>query len=304
MQKESMTAMVSAFARAYHRENNDVKIFDDIYAKKLLGDDYNNVAGNMTAGIKFFNPTFNGSPDEALRWITDNYLSPSPLGRSAFVERALQNAVRFGARQYLIFAAGYDSFAYRKPSWADCLSVFEIDHPATSECKKKRLNNAGIAIPKNTYFLSTDFMKNNWNDCFKDTLDFKPKYISFCSLLGISYYLSTEDFKNLLMKISGIITDGSSIVFDYPAEDSYTERAGERAKKQAMLAGGANESMLACYSYAEVEKLLSECGFLIYEHLTPDQITAQYFRDYNEANPKYQMSAFDNVNYCLAVKKC
>lgn len=302
IQKRSMTAMVSAFARAYHSENNNVKIFNDIYARELLGDDYNNVASNMVAGIDFFNPTFEGGTDEALRWIVDNYLSPSPLGRAAFTERALQNAVSIGARQYLIFAAGYDSFAYRKPSWADSLSVFEIDHPATAEDKQIRLSNAGISIPKDTYYLSADFMQNYWSDCFMGSSDFSSNHISFCSLLGICYYLPPEIFRNILMKISKIIPKGSSIVFDYPDENSYTQKAGERAKKQAMLASGAEENMLASYSYSELEVLLSECGFLIYEHLTPEQITAEYFKDYNAVNPKHQMSAFDNVNYCLAVK--
>lgn len=60
--------------------------------------------------------------------------------------------------------------------------------------------------------------------------------------------------------------------------------------------------MLASYSYQQMEKLLSDCGFLIYEHLNPTQITDQYFSEYNKANPSHRMTAFDNVNYCLAVK--
>ena len=44
-------------------------------------------------------------------------------------------------------------------------------------------------------------------------------------------------------------------------------------------------------------------GFLIYEHLEPQEITEQYFAFYNEANPTNQMSAFDNTNYCLAVRQ-
>ena len=70
-----------------------------------------------------------------------------------------------------------------------------------------------------------------------------------------------------------------------------------------MLAVVANEKMLACYSYSDIEQLLSAHEFLIYEHLEPQGITEQYFALYNEANPKNQMSAFDNTNYCLAVKQ-
>jgi len=61
--------------------------------------------------------------------------------------------------------------------------------------------------------------------------------------------------------------------------------------------------MLASYSYLELEKLLNHSNFLIYEHLTPNEITEQYLKKYNQANPKHPIKAFDNVNYCLAVKK-
>ncbi len=70
-----------------------------------------------------------------------------------------------------------------------------------------------------------------------------------------------------------------------------------------MLAGGAGEAMLASYSYSDMEALLVNCGFLIYEHLEPKEITEQYFAEYNRANPQHIMSAFNNVNYCLAIKK-
>ena len=77
----------------------------------------------------------------------------------------------------------------------------------------------------------------------------------------------------------------------------------ENEQKSNSLAGVANEKMLACYSYSDIEQLLSAHEFLIYEHLEPQGITEQYFALYNEANPKNQMSAFDNTNDCLAVKQ-
>ena len=122
-------------------------------------------------------------------------------------------------------------------------------------------------------------------------------------MIGISYYLSKQVFTETINIISSFVPKGSGIVFDYPDEDNYTDKAGERAKKQAAMASLANEKMLASYSYMELEKLLADSNFLIYEHLTPNEITEQYFKKYNQANPEHQMTAFDNVNYCLAVRK-
>lgn len=304
MNQKSMTALVSAFSRAYHVQNNEVCIFNDSVAKKLLSDEeYQQIAESMSAGIAFFNPSFKGNTDQAIRWIVDNQLSPTPLGRAVFTEKSLEQATLIGAKQYLIFGAGYDTFAYRQPLWANGLNIFEIDHPATAKDKQERLKQAGINIPDNTYFIEGDFTKNDWQEALLKNQAFDSTQISVCSILGVSYYLSKECFESLISVISHIMPKGSAIIFDYPDENSYTDQAGERSKKQAMLASEAKEKMLASYSYCEMEQLLSNYDFLIYNHLNPQEMTDQYFYIYNKENPIHPITAFDNVNYCLAVRK-
>lgn len=299
-----MTALVSAFSRAYHSTQNSEKIFDDYLAKKLLTlDEYEQISTNMSKGIDFFNPSFMGSTEEALRWIVDHQLSPTPLGRAVFAEKSLEAAVKIGTKQYLIFAAGYDTFAYRQPDWASTIQIFELDYPTTSTDKQKRIQSFTQKMPGNIHYISADFTKNNWQDNLITYAKFDQNKISFCSLLGISYYLSEEAFTKLIHFISSIVPKGSSIVFDYPDEHTYTENASERCKKQVMMTTAASEEMLASYSYSKLDQLLSACEFLIYEHLTPDEITKQYFEKYNQANPQNKMTAFDHVCYCLAVKK-
>lgn len=303
MEQKSMTALVSAFSRAYHSLNNEVTIFNDSIARKLLTDEeYQKIAKSMSAGINFFNPSFVGESEQALRWIVDNQLSPSPLSRAAFAEKSLERAVLVGAKLYLIFGAGYDTFAYRQPPWANMLEVFEIDHSATAKDKQERLKKSNIKIPNNVYYIEANFNEKSWQKKLQNHNAFNSNKISFCTILGVAYYLSKESFESLISIISDIVPKGSSIVFDYPDENSYTENAGERAKKQSMLAGAANEKMLASYAYGEMEQLLSAHNFLIYEHLNPQEMTKQYFELYNTLNPTHQMTAFDNVNYCLAVR--
>lgn len=303
MEQTSMTARICAFARAYHAQHNEVKIFDDTVARRLLTDqEYAQTAKSMAGGIGFFNPAFTGTAGEALRWVVDNQLSPTPLGRAAFAERTLEQAARLGAKQYLLFGAGYDTFAYRQPSWASALEIFEIDHPATSGDKRRRLEKAGVAIPKNVHYVEADFTEEAWPVTLRKCEGLDVSQISCCAVLGVVYYLSRQNFQGLLSALSTLLPRGSSIVFDYPDERNGTQQAGERAQKQAMLAAAAKETMLAGYSYQEMERLLGNEGFLIYEHLTPQEMTEQYFAVYNRANPGNIMSAFDNVNYCLAVK--
>ena len=90
MSINNMTALVSCFARCYHHKMNKYKIFDDYMASKIISEEeYKNIASNMSNGIKFFCPEFNGDSTQALRWIVDNRLAPSVLGRSAFCEASL-----------------------------------------------------------------------------------------------------------------------------------------------------------------------------------------------------------------------
>jgi methyltransferase (TIGR00027 family) len=304
MEQSNMTALVSAFARAYHSKNNEIKVFDDSLAAKILTEkEYWQISSSMVQGIHYFNPDFIGSYKEALRWIVDNQLSPSPLGRAAYTEKMLENAVKIGAKQYLIFAAGFDTFAYRQPIYANKLEIFEIDRPLASVEKQKRaklINNKAIV---NLNYIQADFSIPDWQDNLLLCPTFDRSAISFCSLLGVSYYLSRNNFRNTILSISNLVPNGSSIVFDYPDQNTFTEYASERVRKQLAMTRTVNEAMCASYSYMEMEQILAEYGFLIYEHLEPQEITEQYFKEYNLANPKYPIIAFENVNYCLGTKK-
>lgn len=299
--KNSITALVSAFALAYHSKGDEPKVFDDpLEARLLTESEYGNIAQSMTAGINFFNPQFDGTADEALLWIVNNQLAPSPLGRKAFCRQSLANAAKIGAEQYLIFGAGYDTFAYRQPAWAAKLQIFEIDRPQMIADKKQRLRRADIEAPANVHYVEADLaadrqQKLQSNPCFA------AEKISFGSLLGVVYYLSEQAFAKFLVATSALFPKGSSLLFDYPACSG--EESGSVHAKQKMMAKAAGEPMSRGYTYEELEKILAKHGFLIYENLVPQDINGRFFRQYNQANPQNPLVAVGDVNYCLAVKK-
>ena len=121
---------------------------------------------------------------------------------------------------------------------------------------------------------------------------------SFGSLLGISYYLSKEEWRRLIGTISSFTCEGASICFDYPLAEG-----GAESRRSRELAAAAGEPMKAKYSYDEMEAFLSEEGFLIYEHKNAAEATEAFFREYNQKNAEHVMTAPEGVGYCLAVKK-
>ena len=51
----SMTALVSAFARAYHTRCEGAKIFDDKYARLLLStEEHEQIGAHMASGVSHF----------------------------------------------------------------------------------------------------------------------------------------------------------------------------------------------------------------------------------------------------------
>ena len=290
---ENITAKVSCFARAYHTRNNTTHIFADTAVGLLVGEDYDRIARSMTQGVGFFLPGFKGTTEEALRLIVDRQLSPPVLGRSAYCERMLENEVRLGCRQYVIFASGYDTFAIRNGNAA--LSVYELDLPEVLADKEQRIENAGLT--SRAIYVTCDLSESSWKDQLINS-GYRHDQKSFGSLLGISYYLGKDEFRSLLATWGGMICEGSAICFDYHSREDRPETTTNQA-----LAQGAGERMKARYDGREMEALLEECGFLVYEHLDHTEMTNQYFSDYNQRNPEHSMKAPAGVCYILAVRK-
>ena len=289
--EQNMTALVSLFARAYHQKSKDIKIFDDPLSTKLITKkEYEMIRLSMSQGISFFNPNFKGSKEEALKWIVDHQLSPSVLLRSAFCKEAIEEMKEKGCKQYLDFASGYDSFAYY---YQNQMHVFEIDKKEVIEDKRQRCKDVDI---ENIQFLSIDLGKDNWiNRLLEST--YQENQLSVCSLLGLSYYLTHDQFKRLLKEISKHIIKGSRLVYDYP---SYQE--SDETRKSEVLAKEANETMRAKYSFEQLKEILDLCHLKIVRH-DDYRITLDSLIHYNEYYKDNPIIAPKGVCYCVAEKE-
>ncbi|MEC0901679.1 MULTISPECIES: class I SAM-dependent methyltransferase [Bacillus] len=298
----SITSLVSAFGRAYHSEFDNPKIFDDYVAKDFISQkERNDIEMNMVQGIHFFNTDiaqqFQDNPQEILKWITQVQLSPTPLARAAYCERVLLHEVALGAKQYVILGAGLDTFSFRHRELENEIEIFEVDHPSTQQFKKERIEEAEFEIPNNLHFISMDFTKRfSYEQLQNEGFENKK---TFFSLLGVTYYLTKEELSSLIECLFAMVPEGSSIVFDYPDENLFTEKGlSNRVENMVKMAAVGGEPMKSCYSYREMEALLAKAGLLIYEHLSPEDINKLYFEGRND-----YLKAFETVHYVHAVKK-
>ena len=289
--EQNMTALVSLFARAYHQKNKDIKIFDDLLSTKLITEkEYEMIGLNMSQGISFFNPTFKGSKEEALKWIVDHQLSPSVLVRSAFCKEAIEEMKEKGCQQYLDFASGYDLFAYY---YQNQMHVFEIDKKEVIEDKRQRCKDVDI---ENIQFLSIDLSQENWINTLLQS-DYQEDQLSISSMLGLSYYLTKDEFKKMLKQLSKYLLKGSHLVFDYPSIQESKE-----TKINEMLAKEADESMKAKYSFAELKEILNQCHLTIIQHENHQTMTEKYISNYNVYYKDDPIKAPEGVCYCVVEK--
>lgn len=294
--KASITALMSAFGRAWHTEHEENPIFADYKAKALLTDEeYKMMSTYILSGIDFFAPEKRGAfkdDTETMRYLINTHIAPTPLCRSAYCEAALKTAMRTGTEQYVILGAGLDTFAFREPEFMKKYMVYELDHPKTQADKMERIARAGLDVPDDLVFVGVDFTKDDLCEMLLSAGFDKTKK-TFFSWLGVSYYLFRDDIEKMLKSIASIAADGSTLLFDY-ADAGLFLSDEKRVQNMVAMAKAGGEEMKSSFDYWSMEQMLSNYGFLIYEILEPKDIHTRIIG-------KRGMKAFEHINYVQAV---
>ena len=198
--------------------------------------------------------------------------------RQRYVEDRLQQAVAAGIRQYLILGAGLDSFAWRRPAWADGVRIFEVDHPATQTAKLKRLLKLGLDWPQHLEFVPVDFERESISDGLARS-SLAAERPAFISWMGVVYYLSPEALSNTLRALAAATASGSEIVFDYIIPEELV--AGEDlrilalGKKEVTRRG---EPFLSSLDPRQLPAQLQPWGFELVENLSPQEQESRYLQ--------------------------
>ena len=247
----SQTARTAAAARAAHLiVDQPPVIFADTLAAPLLGAeadeyiDYHRAHGGhiVLAGAR-----------------------GQVICRSRLAEDSLAAAIRRGVRQYVILGAGLDSFAYRS-ALARSVRVFEVDHAATQNWKRRQLAAGGITVPENVTFVATDFEAGTLTaDLIRSGLD--PAVPAFVSWLGVTMYLTTEAIGRTFAELS-LLAPGSEVVADYmlpagmrdDAGNTYVELVGPATAERG-------EPWLTFLSPTDMSQLLASHGLRPIRHV-------------------------------------
>lgn len=278
----SITAKITAFARAYHAKHDNPKIFDDFLAAQMFSEaEYGFIEANLANLIHFLDPEKAAvCPDQtaALAWVMRNQTGSVTLSRSRYTEDCLPKALNEGVKQYIILGAGMDTFAFRHPKLLKHLEVFEVDHPATQTAKRLRLGELGWEIPPQLHFVPVDFSTEDMKAGLGNS-DYDSGKLSFFSWLGVICYLERGEVVETLRAITDIAPAGSSIVFDYFDEGAFDpEKADKRMQQMQNIVKQAGEPMKTGFEPSELGGFLAGLGFQLRENLSPEDIEARFFK--------------------------
>lgn len=297
-QQASITALMSAYARAFHAENDPAPIFNDFLARQLMTDqEYADMGSYILSGVDFLAPEKKdcfANHQQLLAHLVNTQFAPTPLARASFCEESLYTAFRTGTEQYVILGAGLDTFAFREKELMQAHQVFEVDHPLTQFAKRKRVERAGWTMPEGLHLVAVDFAKDNLAAALEDA-GFDREKKTFFSWLGVSYYLHEQQIASTLASLAALCPKGSSLVFDYGDAELFTSPV-RRVKNMLAMAVAGGEPMQACFNGERLIRLLEHYGFQVYEWLHPEDIQARYFAGRD-------MTAFEHIHYVNAVRQ-
>ena len=286
-ERESVTAKICAFVRAWHSNYSRQKIYDDYLAYDMLGnEEYDNIYKLISSG-------FDGSQQfsrEDTEQIISEYFAPIPLSRIHFNEsRFADFAKENGKVQYVICGAGSDTFAFRNDN--ESIEVFEIDHPDTQRYKLEKIRRLEWNIRKNVHYVPVDFEKERMCDKLLES-GFEPNVKTFFSIMGVTYYLTLDVFTDTIKQMAELSALGSRLVFDYPIKTGNFPCRTARLKQITEKLG---EVMRGGYDYNEVSRALYSLGFQIDTYMPPEKVQREYFD-----GRKDNLKAFENVSFISA----
>jgi methyltransferase (TIGR00027 family) len=211
---------------------------------------------------------------EAQRSLQARALRSHVVLRSRYSEDRLFLAFKAGIRQFISLGAGYDTFSFRQPGWADSMRIVETDHFATQFAKRKLLEEKGIESPENVEFIPLDFEKEGVRmGLSRSKLDFSLP--TFVSCLGVLAYLTSETVRRVFQSIAGM-PPGSRLVLAFAPKKNPSESDPEdpSASQRAAEHG---EPWLTRFEVAELQEALLESGFSKVSFLETGEAKAQYY---------------------------
>ncbi len=212
--------------------------------------------------------------------------------RTLHMDNLLQQALDGGVSQVVILGAGFDSRAYRFHKQYPEVRFFEIDLPATSEDKQKRVEKILKEKPGWVNFVAIDFNSQTLDEVLEKA-GFAYNRKSFYIWEGVTYFISgvaVDDTLNFIAKRSA---PDSQLVFDYMLEDVIqgADYSAYGSRKTVFWVALHGEPYVFGIAPKNLEGYVNHHGLKLLSDLGPQQLTRRYLLD-SQGKPRGKIAEF------------
>jgi methyltransferase (TIGR00027 family) len=275
-----MTALGTSMMRAVHTRQDRPALIDDDWGDRLVTEAERDLLREVAmAGLS---PATRAqlealdSPDEVLAAIVRAHPSYGMvILRTRFAEDALEAAVARGVRQYVIVGAGMDSFALRRPAFANDVAVFEVDHPASQALKLARLDECGVRPPQGVEYVAADLGLEGL-DAALERCAYDSTKAAFFSWLGVTAYLTREANMTTLRAIASCGATGSELVFSYIDQRDFDAPEGDERRQAREVVSAVGEPWVSGFSPSRLDDDLRSAGLTLIEDVGREELRERY----------------------------
>lgn len=199
------------------------------------------------------------------------------LARVKHMDLIVRQETAVGIDSLVILGAGYDTRSYRMQTELSGVQVFEVDHPATSRDKRRRLARALRSIPENVSFVEVDFTRQDLLEqlaAHGHRLSTRTLFL----LSGVSMYLPEEAMLKLFGQVAAHGSERTSLLFDYIDADVLIEPDRFYGKEWLPYASKVGETPTWGIHPGGARGLLAAHGLSLVSDLDADELTARYLR--------------------------
>ena len=205
-QKISITAKLNMGFRAISAQDPDPKTRNPDYLAEKVGNmDVMREKTGWTLDFPAMVKRFNQEKQWTFYYVT---------ARTKHIDALLKKELKAGVKQVVIMGAGYDTRGYRFYKEFPKVRFFEVDLPAMSAEKQKRMKTNLPDMPNNVVYAPIDFNTQDLGQVLA-SVGCKLDQKTFFIWEGVIEYLDASAVESTLQFIAGNSAPGSSVVFDY-----------------------------------------------------------------------------------------
>jgi methyltransferase (TIGR00027 family) len=264
--KRSHTAEGAAALRAAGARVSDPNLRNpDAMAERLIGWQYRlriQIAPLRALGLKMIDRLLPG-------------LFPFVTARTKHLDALLLQEIRAGAQQVVILGAGGDSRAYRLAGELASTRVYEVDHPATGEWKRRQVIRLFGALPERVTYVPVDFSHQTLDHAL-DGADVDRGLRTVFLWEGVAPYLTPDAVDATLTSIARFAS-GSSVVFDYWYADALGESSPyPDSHKYSTYLAKHGEPLLSGLDPDTVHAHVGKFGLELVDNAGPDELRERH----------------------------